>query len=516
MRFIGGKLSKNEGGVTVKTPAGALAIRGGMFQASLSGSRGVFSFLFGNEMRLGSQRVFQPGYTIDTTSGTPTVRPTTAQDINGVMAALTNCNTDGLGATGNEETDVSQGVLQETVSLQDLISDATDTRIDDSLQEDEANTPSGNTPTGTTPPPPPAQVTFRVLSVPGVYDAYGERIQDPASNGILGGGNYNGYQGPAKLADDFTWTFSIVNGRFLGTVSGLKDANCSGPDCQIITTHTASQAKVDLPASFPAVTCLDGICPVTNAKITQDGKTRNYAGVAVLKKDFYAYDVLAGRYVSGKGLVPTDSEEPDRILLFGGKGYKFAEPTGKIYTFQLSNDLLQGDAAGPFASSATSPVPVDGTRATSPLLLLEHDGGAEDTSRAVWLQTTLVVNTDEESESFGQSFINIALGEWSVSGGLSGSRRGGADVDDAYSFSGDIASLAGPDKSHFLGKNSPNLVVGFDSTGNHNIGLDTPLNPIEGENDTVQNQAGSTYHIGVGTGTQVPGSQDGGTFTGYG
>ena len=32
MRFIGGKLSKNDGGVTVKTPAGALAIRGGMFQ----------------------------------------------------------------------------------------------------------------------------------------------------------------------------------------------------------------------------------------------------------------------------------------------------------------------------------------------------------------------------------------------------------------------------------------------------------------------------------------------------
>ncbi len=32
MRFVGGKISKNEDGVTVKTPAGALAIRGGMFQ----------------------------------------------------------------------------------------------------------------------------------------------------------------------------------------------------------------------------------------------------------------------------------------------------------------------------------------------------------------------------------------------------------------------------------------------------------------------------------------------------
>jgi len=32
MRFIGGKLSKNEGGVKVNTPSGALAIRGGMFR----------------------------------------------------------------------------------------------------------------------------------------------------------------------------------------------------------------------------------------------------------------------------------------------------------------------------------------------------------------------------------------------------------------------------------------------------------------------------------------------------
>ncbi len=32
MRFVGGKISKNDDGVTVNTPAGALAIRGGMFQ----------------------------------------------------------------------------------------------------------------------------------------------------------------------------------------------------------------------------------------------------------------------------------------------------------------------------------------------------------------------------------------------------------------------------------------------------------------------------------------------------
>ena len=37
MRFVGGKISKNEGGVMVNTPSGALAIRGGMFQTQWEG-----------------------------------------------------------------------------------------------------------------------------------------------------------------------------------------------------------------------------------------------------------------------------------------------------------------------------------------------------------------------------------------------------------------------------------------------------------------------------------------------
>ena len=33
--------------------------------------------------------VYEPGYTLDLTSGTPNVRPTTTADINAIMAALT-------------------------------------------------------------------------------------------------------------------------------------------------------------------------------------------------------------------------------------------------------------------------------------------------------------------------------------------------------------------------------------------------------------------------------------------
>ena len=96
MRFIGGKLSKNEGGVTVKTPSGALAIRGGMFQGSTS--RGVYSFLYGNSLtfrgRNGqSQTIFQPGYSFDFSGRSSNIRPTTPEDTNVFMQALSSQST---------------------------------------------------------------------------------------------------------------------------------------------------------------------------------------------------------------------------------------------------------------------------------------------------------------------------------------------------------------------------------------------------------------------------------------
>ena len=39
MRFVGGKISKNDEGVTIKTQAGALAIGGGMGMAQVTGPK---------------------------------------------------------------------------------------------------------------------------------------------------------------------------------------------------------------------------------------------------------------------------------------------------------------------------------------------------------------------------------------------------------------------------------------------------------------------------------------------
>ena len=113
----------------------------------------LWSFLYGSEMTFTGKNgktttVYEPGYTLDLSSGTPTVRPTTATDTNAFMNALTKGGTGGTGTAGSDSTNPPpKQVLAETISLQDLISDATATQINDTLQKDEQTEPAD------TPPP---------------------------------------------------------------------------------------------------------------------------------------------------------------------------------------------------------------------------------------------------------------------------------------------------------------------------------------------------------------------------
>ena len=95
-RFVGGKLSKTAGGVTVKTPVGTIGIRGGIANLNVRGEESRFSLLFGDELSFigknGEQsRIYERGYTLSVAaalSGSlerPVVRRTTQADIGGVQ-----------------------------------------------------------------------------------------------------------------------------------------------------------------------------------------------------------------------------------------------------------------------------------------------------------------------------------------------------------------------------------------------------------------------------------------------
>ena len=69
MRFIGGKISKNKNGVTIRTSVGTAGIRGGMANIGVSGNKGVFSFLYGRELTFKGlngerRRIYTQGYTL--------------------------------------------------------------------------------------------------------------------------------------------------------------------------------------------------------------------------------------------------------------------------------------------------------------------------------------------------------------------------------------------------------------------------------------------------------------------
>ena len=163
-----------------------------------------------------------------------------------------------------------------------------------------------------------------MLSSPGRYTAFGNvSISDPASHGILGGDDN-------IETDDFVWKFDINKGRLVSTVTGLTDGES--------VNGVMDPANVDFPASFQAAQCsAKGICPVVNAKITQHGEITQFTGVAVIKSDFFAYHVAEDH----------DGQLSDPLLIFGGKAHNFDAPSGKVYLFELSKDIM-AQGAVPF------------------------------------------------------------------------------------------------------------------------------------------------------------------------
>jgi hypothetical protein len=559
MRFVGGKISKQEGGVNVDTPAGALAIRGGIVYADFKSSK-TYSilFVFGEYAKLGNQTaLYEPGNGYFSSNGQIAIKQFTAADLKNIMTSLTNSNT--ADATGTQSQGGTKPQVVETLSLQDLVADATTEQIITEAQNQPTETVNETPPHDDgTAPPPPKEVTVRVLTAPGVYTAFplidddSFTTEDGHDAGILGGGTYPAETTGPK-ADDFEMAFTFQGDRLIGNIEGMTDAECDDGDCDTVLPRIAPPALVDLPAEFdnPDETCaLGAICPVIDAKITQNPGTENeetetLVGIAVLKDDFFAYHLV------NEPEVGDEDWHPEPILAFGGKGYDFKTPQGRTYAFLLTPDVKEAVVSsfrgenlpiGFFGGGGSSPLiptdeagnPIGPLPANSRLLYLEKDSAsANDPSKAVWLQTGLYINTTpgngDNIATDQQSWVNVALGGVDPeTGGLIGARRGGAAVDfihendgcdgpcpitrEAFAFTGDIASLKGPDGSHFIGKDDPNIVIGFDSTGTHNIGRDIPLDP---DISSVENQSGSTYHIGVGLGTVPDQDQTGDTFNGY-
>src|SRR3990172_3528087 len=94
LRFVGGKLSKNEPGVKVKTPAGALTLRGGIALMKVNGpNQAKFVFVFGKYLSLQRDGLLS---TLNSASqmfvvsgpGPATAKDASQADINAMLAAV--------------------------------------------------------------------------------------------------------------------------------------------------------------------------------------------------------------------------------------------------------------------------------------------------------------------------------------------------------------------------------------------------------------------------------------------
>jgi len=155
MRFVGGKISKTEGGVKIETPAGVLAIRGGIAYGLVSSPKNfAFLFVFGEYLKLQGAKIFEPGYGFFGINGKVETRPFTADDIRGILAALGNSHAAGSG--GQEDVKPSNSFqLVTTESMSELISDANTTQILAQIKKDASEQSLSCEETGTCEPPPP-------------------------------------------------------------------------------------------------------------------------------------------------------------------------------------------------------------------------------------------------------------------------------------------------------------------------------------------------------------------------
>jgi len=230
-RFIGGRTSKTEGGVTLNTPVGTVGIRGGMADLNFTGQRGNIAqidLLFGNEVTLsgpnGGDRLFQPGYSIIIgPNGQPSVIKTPPGSANFIQQALAGRP----GATGGSSQQPSD---------------------DDVKNSEVANDNSGSTPPNQQDIPPP-DLTAIDLATPKPNDNHQAAEDVTGKVPTTLSGKYYGYSsayvtrtggtGPAiagfyrNILPDTEVTFDPTNRTFGGYIK-VDDGTGSTPPAGVL------------------------------------------------------------------------------------------------------------------------------------------------------------------------------------------------------------------------------------------------------------------------------------------
>ncbi|WP_249694663.1 FecR family protein [Stappia sp. WLB 29] len=495
-RFVGGRLSKNAGGVTVKTPVGTIGIRGGIANLNLLDGGARFSLLFGDELSFTglngeSRRIYERGYTLAIASAQagnyrPEIRRTNQADIAGVQQGLAGRSgqTGGISAPPTD-TQVRNSGLGQTNSGRPVVAVLPRPRpeVVQSTRITEGGQVVNEINHGATgdiirevvgDPPPPVdggEVVMRVLTAAASYDPAFETftVTDPGRQGLIGG----------TPGSDITATFTVTGGgtQLTGTIGG-----------ETITIPLPTGGE----AAFRVV--------------TSGGRT--VAGSVYRNGDHF----LAFTYfeeITAPLLIP--SEVPGDIggplvvnePTFGFWGVR-TDPdalrvagANQIRRYHLSSDPVHVARTGighdlyflnPLAGEMLGSYFLQNVR-TSDLLTVTGPNLTENDTR--FLVASMLIQGQGANQA---SAISVSAGRIyeDEEDGLvvGGPRRGGFRVsgyDPSVLYAGPVSSVPGGDGSHVFGPNGENFVLGF-GVGDLDTGNDSsarlPL-PYESVTDTV-------------------------------
>jgi hypothetical protein len=454
-RFVGGKLSKSVGGVTVKTPVGTIGIRGGIANLSVAGNAGRFSLLFGDELSFtgpGGQRerIFERGYTLaveafSAASLRAVVRRTTADDISGVQRQLSG-RPGQTGGTSNPPTEqaigrsrigqANSGRAVTNVAPRPKPHVVVSTNLDDRdrvlgeiasrANRDRIDNGGGDHPQG---------LAVRVLTSGSSYEPLdsGVVVTNPGAQELLGG----------SPATDRTIVF-VPNGtltEMTGTIDG-----------ETLTIPIPSGGQ----SVFSAVT----------------SAARSVNGTVYRRGDdfiAFAYFPEISPSVLGfnnpvLGIWGTRTMAADVEMAASGNP--------EIRTYKLSADPLQATRLGvehklyflnPAAADLLGAAFLSGVRTSDMLVIANQDVTLVDPR---YLVASMGISGSGEDQ---KSAISVSTGLFSSDGEgglqIKGSRRGSyraSAYDPSVLYAGPVSSIASSAGAHVFGPNGENFVIGYD------------------------------------------------------
>jgi len=487
-RFVGGKLSKKRGGVTVKTPVGTIGIRGGIANLNLSGDPPVFSLLFGKDLTFTGQdgqrsRIHQAGYSMEIGAGGRTnIRRSTADDFGSVQTALTSGGQ--RGGSSRSPTDnqfVTSGLSQVIAGLQSITTTPRSkpvTQIAKSLQETadtlvQTQVLTQETTTQDLKEEAGSGVTdqARILRAGTTFNGTAPLKLEPGTLGVVGGSSgFDQIVTFTQQPDTESDTYRLWAGTADGTTIYVFD-----PDDTVNEYFTQSvNADGDIIENYGSSSIPDA--PSISGTIVQNARGQRITGEGF---GFFAH------------FIATEAGS-DPTFNYGGTDYFYGlygeatdfdsfdgSDTEKLRTYTLHGDVLtafqlaytdEGGFLQPGTSDALFLNPsiaedfgVDflSNVKSSGLKVLESSAETLDGARYVAASMYL-----SGSGSNQVSFLSLSLGDIGAEDGtlvLKGERRGGhrtASSNAAALYGGQVESLAGASGGTIFGSNANYMLLG--------------------------------------------------------